>query len=219
MTQVAYTWSRAIDNEDFTGGIYGFVPNTLDSSGERGRASFDATHNFVASYIWDIPFLKGRNDWIGKTIAGWQYSGIVTIRTGLPISPELGIDVAGVGSATRQRPFAVKSPYLSRSQRTITSWFDPAAYRPIANEDYGTFSPVARNILSGPGWNQFDMSFMKLFRFAEGRHVEVRADGFNIFNHTQWNAVGTSFSTPASFGRITSTRNERSFMVGARIQF
>jgi len=219
MTQVAYTWSKTIDNADFTGGIYGFVPNTLDSSGERGRASFDATHNFIASYIWDIPFLKERRNWVGKAIGGWQYSGIVTIRTGLPISPELGIDVAGVGSSTRQRPFAVGSPFLSRSSRTITSWFNAAAYRPVDNSDYGTFSPVARNIISGPGWNQFDMSLMKLIRFGEGRHVEIRADGFNIFNHTQWNGVGTSFSTPAQFGRITSTRNERSFMVGTRIQF
>ncbi len=219
MTQVAYTWSRTIDNADFTGGIYGFVPNTLDSSGERGRASFDATHNFISSYIWDIPFLKERKDLVGKVIGGWQYSGIVTIRTGLPISPELGLDVAGVGSSTRQRPFAVGSPFLSRDQRTITSWFSAAAYRPVANSDYGTFSPVARNILSGPGWNQFDMSLMKLIRLHEGRQVEIRADGFNIFNHTQWNGVGTSFSTPASFGRITSTRNERSFMVGARVQF
>ncbi|MGH9660600.1 MAG: carboxypeptidase regulatory-like domain-containing protein, partial [Bryobacteraceae bacterium] len=219
MTQVAYTWSRTIDNADFTGGIYGFVPNTRDSRGERGRASFDASHNFISSYIWDIPFLKGRTDWVGKAIGGWQYSGIVTIRTGLPISPELGIDVAGVGSSTRQRPFATKSPFVERGQRTITNWFDAAAYRPIVNDDYGTFSPVARNILSGPGWNQFDMSFMKLVRFREGRHIEIRADGFNIFNHTQWNGVGTSFSTPASFGRITTARNERSFMVGARIQF
>jgi hypothetical protein len=219
MTQIAYTWSKTIDNADFTGGIYGFVPNTQDSSGERGRASFDSNHNFIASYIWDIPFLKERKDWVGKVIGGWQYSGIVTIRTGLPISPELGIDVAGVGSATRQRPFATRSPFLARDQRTITSWFDAAAYRPITNADYGTFSPVARNILSGPGWNQFDMSFLKLIRLQEGKQIELRADGFNIFNHTQWNGVGTSFSTPSAFGRITSTRNERSFMVGARLQF
>jgi hypothetical protein len=216
MGQVAYTWSRAIDNADFTGGIYGFVPNTRDSSGERGRANFDASHNFVASYVWDIPFLRNRRDIIGRTLGGWQYSGVVNIRTGLPISPILGRDIAGVGSSDRQRPDALRSPVLPRDQRSIDRWFDPTAYVQPA---FGTFSSVARNIMSGPGTNTFDMSFVKIVRFGEGRQFELRADGYNIFNHTQFAGVGTTFFTPATFGRITSTRDERNFMVGARIQF
>jgi hypothetical protein len=216
MGQIAYTWSKTIDNADFTGGIYGFVPNTRDSSGERGRASFDSNHNFIASYLWEIPFLKNRNDLIGKVLGGWQLSGVSAIRTGLPISPELGQDYAGVGSSTRQRPAAIRSPFLGRDARNINGWFDAAAYTtPVP----GTFSPVARNILSGPGWNNHDMSFAKYIPFGESRRLEIRADGFNVFNHTQFNAVGTSFSTPQSFGRVTSARDPRSFMVGARLQF
>ncbi|MGH9631092.1 MAG: hypothetical protein ACRD7E_22525, partial [Bryobacteraceae bacterium] len=216
MGQIAYTWSRAIDNADFTGGIYGFAPNSGDLSGERGRANFDATHNFVASYLWDLPFLRNRNDLLGKILGGWQYSGVVTLRTGLPINPQLGRDIAGVGSSSRQRPEAIRSPYLSRDERNINAWFDADAFVQPA---FGTFSTVARNILSGPGWNVFDMSFVKAVPFGEGREFQLRADGFNIFNHTQFDGVGTNFFTPATFGRVTSTRNERSFMVGARIQF
>jgi hypothetical protein len=216
MGQVAYTWSRAIDNADFTGGIYGFVPNTLDSSSERGRANFDATHNFIASYLWDIPFLRNRRDFIGHILGGWQYSGVVTLRTGLPINPQLGRDIAGVGSSSRQRPEATRSPYLSRSERSIDQWFDASAFVQPA---FGTFASLGRNILSGPGWNTFDMSFAKIIRFGEGLQMELRADAFNVFNHTQFDGVGTNFFTPATFGRVTSTRNERNLMVGARIQF
>ena len=219
MAQLAYTWSKAIDNADFTGGIYGFYPNTGNASGERARASFDSTHNFIASYLWDLPFFRNRSGLPGKVLGGWQYSGVVTIRTGLPISPELGRDIAGVGSSARQRPFAIASPVLGRDQRNINQWFNAAAYRPILDSDYGTFSPVGRNVLSGPGWNQFDMSFAKIIRIAEGRQLEVRADGFNIFNHTQFASVGTTFFTPSSFGKITATRDPRTFMVGARLQF
>ncbi|MBI3684209.1 MAG: TonB-dependent receptor [Acidobacteria bacterium] len=216
MFQSAYTWSKTIDNADFSGGIYGFVPNTRDSSGERGRASLDANHNFIGSVIWDIPFLKDRKDLLGKVIGGWQASTIYTLRTGLPISPELGRDNAGVGAATRQRPLASGSPFIGHDSRTLTRWFDPSVYSAPA---LGTFSAVARNILSGPGWNQWDISFVKTIPFGEGRRVELRADGFNLFNHTQWNGVGANFQQPATFGRITSTRNERSFMLGTRIQF
>jgi hypothetical protein len=63
------------------------------------------------------------------------------------------------------------------------------------------------------------MSFAKIVRLGEGRQVEIRADGFNIFNHTQFDGVGTTFTTTSTFGRVTSARNPRSFMVGARVQF
>ena len=216
MLQTYYTWSKAIDNADFTGGIYGFVPNTRDSSGERGRANFDATHNFIGSVIWDIPFLKDRRDFLGKTIGGWQVSGIYTLRTGLPINPQLGRDNAGVGSSARQRPEASRSPFIPHGERTLSRWFDPAAFFEPA---LGTFSSVARNIMSGPGWNQWDVSFQKYFQLHERVRLELRADAFNLFNHTQWNDIGQTFTQPATFGRVTSTRNERSFMIGSRIQF
>jgi len=216
MFQTAYTWSKTIDNADFSAGIYGFVPNTRDSSGERARASLDATHNFIGSAIWDIPFLKDGRSLGSKLIGGWQASAIFTLRTGMPISPLLGRDNAGVGAATGQRPLASGSPYLARGSRTITRWFNPDVYSSPA---LGTFSPVGRNVISGPGWNQWDISFLKRVRLGEGRQLELRADGFNFFNHTQWNGVGTALNQPATFGRITSTRNERSFMVGTRIQF
>jgi hypothetical protein len=98
----------------------------------------------------------------------------------------------------------------------VNLWFDPAAYTLPA---FGTFSNTARNVISGPGWQLFDMSFQKVVRFAEKWQLELRADAFNVFNHTQFDAVGTTYTTPATFGKVTSTRNERSFMVGARIQF
>jgi hypothetical protein len=219
MFQTAYTYSKAIDNADFTAGIYGFYPNTQNASTERGRASFDCTHNFISSYVWDIPFGKGSKNFLAKAFSGWQYSGVVSIRTGLPISPDLGRDIAGVGSSTRQRPFPIASPVLDGSQRNVNQWFNASAFRPIADSDYGTFSPLSRNILYGPGWNQFDMSFSKVIKITEQVRVNLRADGFNIFNHTQFASVGTTYFTTATFGRVTAARDPRSFMVGARIQF
>jgi len=216
MFQSAYTWSKAIDNADYTGGIYGFYPNSRDASGERARASFDANHNFIGSAIWDIPFLKNRKDLLAKTLGGWQVSSVYTLRTGLPISPELGRDNAGVGSGTRQRPFANGSPFLGRGERTVTNWFNRSVYSEPA---LGTFSPVARNVLSGPGWNQVDMTFMKYFQMTEKVRLELRAEAYNLFNHTQFAGVGTAFTTPSTFGRVTSARDPRSMMLGARLQF
>jgi len=216
MIQAAYTWSKAIDNADFTGGIYGFVPNTLDSSGERGRANFDATHNFVSSFVWDVPFLKSHSGFVGKVLGGWQISGVGTLRTGLPINPQLGRDYAGVGSSSRQRPEALRNPTLPSGDRSVDAWFDASAFVAPA---FGTFASTGRNVISGPGYQMLDMSFQKIIRLGESQRLEIRGDGFNVLNHTQFDGIGSTFTTPATFGRVTSTRNERSFMLGARLQF
>lgn len=215
-TQIAYTWSKAIDNADFTGGIYGFVPNTRDSRPERGRANFDATHNFIASYIWDIPWLKSRHDLAGRVVGGWQFSGITTFQTGLPINPQLGKDIAGVGTASRQRPATTGSPFVDHGSRTVNRWFDPAVYYAPA---LGTFALTGRNILSGPGTNNWDFSLAKNVALKERSTLEIRLDAFNVFNHTQFSVVGQNFFTPSSFGKVTASRYERSMMAGLRLAF
>lgn len=174
------------------------------------------THNFIASYLYELPFLRNRRDLAGKVLGGWQISGITAIRTGMPIGLLIGRDYAGVGYATGQRPVALRNPALPKGERSLQRWFDASA---LTLPEFGTFSPLSRNVLTGPGWNNFDMSFTKFIRIGEKRRLEIRADGFNVFNHTQFNGVGTSYLTPQTFGRITSTRNERSFMVGSRLEF
>ncbi|MBL8222325.1 MAG: hypothetical protein JNL62_24020, partial [Bryobacterales bacterium] len=216
MFQTSYTWSKTIDNADFSAGIYGFYPNTQDARGERGRANLDATHNFIGSLVYDIPFLKGNQSLLGKALGGWQVSAVYTLRTGLPINPQYGRDNAGVGSSARQRPEAVGSPFLSHGERSIDRWFNPSVYRAPA---LGTFSSVARNILSGPGWNQWDTTFMKYFAIRDAIRLELRAEAYNLFNHTQFDGVGQTFTTASTFGRVTSARNPRAFMLGARLQF
>ncbi len=215
-TQIAYTWSKAIDNADFRDGIYGFVPNTRDSGGERGRANFDATHNFIASYIYEIPFLKRRRDAVGKILGGWQISGITTFQTGLPLNPQLGRDIAGVGSSARQRPETKGSPFLSHGRRGVNQWFDPTVF--FAPE-FGRFASTGRNILSLPGMNNWDFALAKNVPVSESANLEIRVDAFNVFNHTQFSGVGATFFVPSSFGKVTSSRNERSLMTGLRLSF
>lgn len=215
--QISYTWSKAIDNADFTGGIYGFVPNTQNSAPERGRANFDATHNFVASYTYELPWFKAGNGIKSQVLGGWLLSGITTMQTGLPINPQLGRDLAGVGSSSRQRPETTASPFIGFGDRTATQWFNTSVFTTPA---LGTFSSLGRNVLSGPGTNNWDIAMSKVFKLhGERPTLEFRAESYNTWNHTQFSGVGASYFTPSSFGRVTSTKNERSFMLGMRLQF
>jgi Carboxypeptidase regulatory-like domain/TonB dependent receptor len=91
---------------------------------------------------------------------------------------------------------------------------------PAANNVAQPFGNMGRNPnLRGPFQNQFDVSLLKTFQFTERLGFQLRADGFNIFNHPVFglpNAVVGS----AAFGRISSTvTNARIFQLSAKILF
>jgi hypothetical protein len=176
----------------------------------------DAEHNFITYYVYELPFLRGQTTLAGKLLGGWQLSGITTFQTGLPIDPVLGIDQAGVGSTARQRPQVVGSPVLDRGKRTVTEWFNPANY---VLATIGTFATTSRNFISAPGINNWDMSLYKTFRLQERASLQFRADAFNPWNHTEFSSVGTTYTTPSTFSKITAAKNARNLMLGLRLTF
>jgi hypothetical protein len=60
--------------------------------------------------------------------------------------------------------------------------FNPAAF---ALPTGLTFGNAGRNILRNPSRTNFDMGLFKRFPIREGRYFELRAEGFNVFNHTE----------------------------------
>lgn len=217
MLKADYTWSKALDNTDCcSGNIYNWYPNARNANLEWGRSSFDAEHNFIATYIYELPFFHGRRDFAGQAFGGWQLSGITMIQTGLPIDVVAGVDQAGIGSTARQRPQVLGNPFLGRGDRTVGRWFDPTQFTLPA---LGTFATTGRNFLSAPGTNNWDMSMYKTFTVREGVSLQFRADAFNVWNHTEFSSVGNNFSVPSTFGKITGAKNPRSMMLGLRLQF
>jgi hypothetical protein len=217
MIRADYTWSKALDTTDCcSGNIYNFYPDTQNAHLEWGRSSMDAEHNFIANYVWELPFLRSHTDLTGKLLGGWQLSGITTFQTGLPIDPTLGIDQAGVGSTARQRPQVVGSPFLGFGDRTVGRWFNPAGF---VLPSIATFATTSRNFLSAPGTNNWDMSLYKTFRLQERISLQFRADAFNPWNHTEFSSVGTTYTTPSQFGKVTAAKNARNLMLGLRMQW
>ena len=208
MFQIAYTWSKAIDNADFTGGIYGFVPNTQDSCGERGRANFDCTHNFICILRLghSVPqeqqrSVRARSSAAGSTRA-WSRSA-PDCRS-VPVTGPRHRRCGQLGPPAAAGAHAV--PVLDRSvSEASTSGSTPACLR--SPPAFGTFSPISpeRHLRTRLAISSTCRS-RRSSRFTEGQQLELRADGFNIFNHTQFDAVGTTFFTPATFGRVTSAR-------------
>src|SRR5207245_7389306 len=80
-----YRWAKSIDivsNENPTASTNPTYP--LDVRQERGPSDYDVRHNFVASGLWELPFLRGCRDLSAKILGGWELSTIATFHTGFP---------------------------------------------------------------------------------------------------------------------------------------
>ena len=216
---LGYTWSHSIDDVplEFGGGSSGPQPqDPRNIAAERGNSITDMRHRLTLSYLWELPFGNGKRfldrhgvaDWV---LGGWQMNGILTVQTGLPLSPVLQTSTTNTG--TGSRPNVVGSVTYAR---TLQNWFSPSAFGTPAPYTYGN---AGRNILFGPGrWN-WDMSLFKDFVIHEQARFQLRAEGFNIFNHPQFGQPNASIGNPQA-GTITSTvGNPRQLQMGLRFQF
>jgi hypothetical protein len=211
--QLSYTVSKAIDTADYPG-YTNPGANRRDLRLERGPASFDLPQIFVASFVWELPMFRDQRGLSGKLLGGWQLSGITRFSSGQPVDVTLGRDIAGVGGGL-QRPQIVGDPRVPSSERGPDRMFRREAF---VEPPLGTFATTSRNPVRGPGINNWDVSLMKSLRLRESTQVEFRADFFNLFNHTQFASVGTSFYAP-SFGRATSARLPREIQLGLKLSW
>jgi len=212
--QTAYTWSHAID---YTSGDVGGNKhqNAFNLAAERGNSDFDRRQMLIFNYVYDIPT---PNRWTGpikQVLGGWTVSGIASFQSGTPLNISLPGDHVGIGSAPF-RPDLVADPELSSKSRT--DFFNTDAF---AQPAPGVFGSAGRNVVRGPGINNWDLSVFKSFPGILGPEtsgLEFRAEFFNAFNHTQWNAVGTAFGSGA-FGVVTGARDARVIQFGLKLRF
>ena len=214
-----YTLSRAIDPTvaGNGGGDLGNVSNPyLGWKYDEGPSGFDRTHNGAVNFIYDIPFLRNSSNRLLKaTVGGWEVSGIVTITSGVPINPQLtgGKSGNGLNNATN-RPDQVSSVSYPH---TASQWFDTAAFAPPA---LGAWGNAGHNSLRGPGRDNWNLSLFKSFTFneARGSRLELRAESFNTWNHTEFNQVSNALGSN-NFGQVTSAFDPRVFQFGAKLYF
>ena len=195
---VSYTYSHSLDDSSDWQDA-NFV-NSFDLRGNRASSNFDERHILTVSYIYNIPSFHETG--VTKAIlGGWQYSGITSFNTGTPFSVTNGIfgDNAGVANGVGTNgsytdlignPNAAP-PAASLVLGSGPLLFNPAAY---AQPQGLTFGTSGRNSLNNPSRLNFDMAVFKNFPIHEAISMQFRAEGFNIFNHTQWTGVNAQAS-------------------------
>jgi hypothetical protein len=224
----SYTWSKSIDDaSNFfpSAGDPNYPQNSYDLRAERGRSNFDVRHRLSVSYVYDLPFGKGRRyladdgGW-STLLGGWQTAGIVTVQTGRPFTVALirefdnsGTGISALGFGANDRPNVIGDPDLS--ERTPERWFNTAAF---AIPPAGRFGNAGRNILEGPGYQTVNASLIKNTSLSERFNLQFRAEAFNLFNHPNFNLPDNFLGSP-TFGQITSAREPRHIQFGLKLLF
>ncbi|NOT64131.1 MAG: TonB-dependent receptor, partial [Acidobacteria bacterium] len=159
----SFTWSKAIDNVsqvlEEPGGNEGRPQNLYNIAADRGPGAYDQPFNNTTSFVWELPFGKGRA-WMDNVpyaldavLGGWALTGINAMYSGqtvnfrytpAPVTANLPSFIGGIAL----RPNLTGNPLLPKDQRTIDRWFNPdVVFLPTQDQPFGN---AGRNIGRGP---------------------------------------------------------------------
>ena len=215
----SYVWSKTLDlGEDSVQSHYRLEV-------EKNVAARDIPHRLVLSYLYELPFGRGRyigrdvNRLVNAVVGGWQFNGITTIQSGLPIRIGAANTAGTFGSVTYANNNGKSGRVTGRAQDRLERWFDTSVFSQPEPFSFGNLGARVSDIRTHYISN-FDLSLFKEFRPAgEWLRVQFRAEALNAFNRVQFGSPGTTVATNG-FGRVTTQGNApRQIQFGLKLLF
>lgn len=194
-----YTWSHSLDDLFGYGGQDnpGVTPQTNIRSMQYGSSGYDRRHDFHAYFYYDLPL--GSN----RLAKGWNVGGISRVSSGLAYTVVTGTNI-GDGSHVQRPNLKCSDASTGQSPGLFVPMLNPACFASPTVPDANGFlvGNLGRNTFTGPSFVNFDFNITKNTRITERFSNQFRAEFFNIFNNTNFNAPNASLNDP-NFGRIT----------------
>jgi len=198
---VSYTLGDSQDNSSeqlTTQGSNAFPQNARDFDSWYGPSDYDVRHRFTANFVWALP--------LGTNVVArdWTVSGIYTRRSGRPFT----VNQSGNNVGTNMTGLPNVSG-ATNGPETVDQWFNTAAFTPVSS---GTFGNELRNRLTGPGFQNVDLTIQRQIRFSERMAATLRWDIFNVFNAVNFGLPNRNISDAATFGTISSLSSDPRIM-------
>lgn len=236
--QLAYTLSKSKDNRSWdpslstvsTGSVQSASSTPFDLRDRRlnyAWSDFDRRHVFQATYLYELPFGKGR--WLAGNasrlvdtfIGGWQLAGTVLLASGRPFTVYSGLNtLSNVVNSTANCTGCTRDSGKLVLESGKNFWFDAATRAQFSQPAPGSIGNTGRNFFLAPMYFQPDLSISKKFKITERVNFDLRADIKNLTNHPSFDNP-TAVTTNAIFGRINDsvTNGARKIQVSGKVNF
>jgi Carboxypeptidase regulatory-like domain/TonB dependent receptor len=205
----SFTYAKCLD--------YGITDEYLtnpvvNTRANRGQCTTDIRLRWVSSYIYELPFGRGKkylshlSALPNAVLGSWEVSGITTFQSGPFISPA-DLVSPNLGSYINFRPNRVGPVNNADLRDAIRSNPVTGPYfniHDIVNPVGNVYGNAARDFIQCPGLENWDISLFKIFAIHERIKVQFRTDFFNAFNHAQFGPPNTTAGSGA-VGQISST--------------
>ncbi len=205
----SYVWSHFLDDIDSAGwGSHSgaqYIQNSFVPSRNYGNSNFDIRNAFKGDVLYQLPF--GRNKQflnnsllLDEVLGGWQLASTIVVQSGQPFTAIMANSTNSYslgGNNFQWFPNVIGNPKLGN--RGPNQWFNEAAF---AAPSPGTYGDERRNQLTGPAYNQVNLSLGKTFSVTEAVHVQVRADAANAFNHPSFDLPNQNLTVCPSSGTL-----------------
>jgi hypothetical protein len=226
----SYTWAKLMSDTDTLtawlepGGGMG-VQNWYNLKAEKSVALYDVPHRAVISFIYDLPFGKGKpflGDAAGaveRIVGGWGVNGITTFQSGNPLNMTMAVNTSNSqGGGQRPNSTGQSANLTGAAQDRLSRWFNTSAFTPTPAFQFGN---VARSLtdVRSHGIANYNITIFKNTKINERFGLQFRTEIFNLFNRVQFGYPGTQLGNP-QFGVISGQFNDpRLIQFALRLQF
>jgi len=214
-----FTYSHCLDNGSLGDTAFtGSLGDPYSVSWNRGNCDTDIPLNLTSNWIYQEPAFKNLGAVGSQILGSWEISGIWTAESGRPFgigggcagSNESGTLIGADRADVTGQPLNV---HPGGKNQWLQQYFNPAAF--TCNLP-GTFGNSGRNIMQGPGLNNFDVGIFKNFPIKERFHAQFRWEMFNAANRVWFSNPNTGITSGpppvGNFGTITGTQNQPRIM-------
>jgi len=226
----SYTWAKLISDTDTLtawlepGGGLG-VQNWYNLRAERSVTLYDVPHRAVISFIYDLPFGKGKkfagssSGAVDRLVGGWGVNGITTFQSGNPLNMSMAVNTTNSqGGGQRPNSTGVSANLSGAAQSRLGKWFDTSAFTPTPAFQFGNVARTLTDVRSH-GINNFNFTIFKNTQINERFGLQFRTEIFNLFNRVQFGYPGTALGNP-QFGVVSGQFNDpRLIQFALRLQF
>lgn len=200
----SYTYQKGLGYVTSNSTGVGSTNFYIDFHRNYSRLGNDRTHTIVQSFIYQLPFGKGKkwvnSGFVSHVAGGWQVTGVMSIETGTPFSVTASGTTLNAPSNTQVANINGKFR-KTHGIGTSTTWFDTSVFsQPLT----AAFGNTGQNAFVGPGFFNLDASLFRSFAMTERVILEFRAEAFSLTNTPQYGNPSSSVAN-SDFGQINAS--------------